>query len=58
MKVKQGGEELEVRYILEGSVRSSGDRLRLIVRLFDAMKSHHMWVENYERDRKEDAECN
>ena len=50
VKVKQVSEELGVRYVLEGSVQSSGDRVRITVQLIDALTGHHLWAERYERD--------
>ena len=42
-------EELGVRYVLEGSVQKSGDRVRITAQLIDALKGHHLWAENYDR---------
>jgi TolB-like protein len=42
--------ELNVSYILEGSVQRYGDKARIIVQLIDAINDDHIWVENYERD--------
>ncbi len=50
VKVKQVSEELGVRYVLEGSVQRSGDRLRINAQLIDALKGHHIWAERYDRD--------
>lgn len=52
-KVKQVAEELGVRYVLEGSVRRSGDRIRITAQLIDALTGHHLWSERYERDLKD-----
>ncbi|MEA3002455.1 MAG: hypothetical protein QOH81_1243 [Sphingomonadales bacterium] len=41
--------ELGARYILEGSVRKSGDRIRVIVQLSDGATGSHLWAERYER---------
>jgi adenylate cyclase len=41
--------ELDVRYILEGSVRSSSTRLRVSVKLLDAVEDYNIWAENYDR---------
>jgi len=50
VKVKQVSEELGVRYVLEGSVQKSGDRIRINAQLIDALKGHHIWAERYDRD--------
>ena len=47
--VKQIGRELGVRYVLEGSVRRAGERVRIGVQLADARTGHEIWVERYER---------
>lgn len=44
---------LGVRYVLEGSVRRSGDRLRITAQLIDATTGGHLWAERYDRDLKE-----
>jgi adenylate cyclase len=53
VKVKQVSEELGVRYVLEGSVRRSGDKVRITAQLIDAMTGYHLWAERYDRDLKE-----
>jgi adenylate cyclase len=50
VKVKQVSEELGVRYVLEGSVQRSGDRIRINAQLIDALKGNHIWAERYDRD--------
>jgi adenylate cyclase len=47
--VQQVAEELGVRYVLEGSVQRSGDRLRVTSQLIDALMGHHLWSEKYDR---------
>jgi adenylate cyclase len=47
---KQIGRELGVRYVLEGSVRRSGNRLRVNAELIDAATDAHLWVERFDRD--------
>jgi eukaryotic-like serine/threonine-protein kinase len=42
------GRQLGVRYALEGSVRKSGDELRIAARLIDAVSDEHLWTETYE----------
>jgi adenylate cyclase len=46
-------EELGVRYVLEGSVQRSADRVRITAQLIDALAGHHLWAERYDRDLKE-----
>ena len=50
--MQQVGKELGVKYVLEGSVRKSGDRVRIMVQLIDAQTGHHLWAERYDRDLK------
>jgi adenylate cyclase len=47
---KQLGRELGVRYVLEGSVRRSGNRVRVTVQLIDAETDAHVWAERFDRD--------
>src|SRR5262245_12411348 len=47
--VKQVAEELGVGYVLEGSVRKSGDRVRITAQLNDAATGSHIWAERYDR---------
>jgi TolB-like protein/class 3 adenylate cyclase len=47
--VKQVGRELGVRYLLEGSVRKSGSRLRISAQLIDAGSGAHIWADRYDR---------
>ena len=44
------GSELGVRYVLEGSVRKSGSRVRITAQLIDAESGKHLWAERYDRD--------
>ena len=48
--VKQVGRELGVRYVVEGSVRKAGNRVRINTELVDAATGHHIWAEGYERE--------
>ena len=48
--VKQVGREQGVRYVLEGSVRKAGKRVRVTAQLVDAANGHHLWAERYDRD--------
>jgi adenylate cyclase len=50
VKVKQVSEELGVRYVLEGSIQRSGDRIRINAQLIDALTGRHIWAERYNRD--------
>ncbi|MDI2078007.1 adenylate cyclase, partial [Bradyrhizobium sp. Mp27] len=47
--VRQVGRELNVRYVLEGSVQRSGNRLRMNVQLIDAQSGQHLWAERFEK---------
>ena len=53
VKVKQVSEELGVRYVLEGSVQRSGDRVRITAQLIDALTGNHLWAKRYDRDLKD-----
>ena len=48
--VKQVGRDLGVRYVVEGSVRRAGDRVRITAQLVDAATGNHIWAERYDRD--------
>ena len=48
VKVQQVAEELGVRYVLEGSVRRAGDKVRISAQLIDATKGGHLWAERYD----------
>ena len=50
---RQIARELRVRYVLEGSVRRAGDRLRISAQLIDAESGSHRWAERYDRDVKD-----
>ena len=47
--VRQVARELNVQYVLEGSVRRSGDRLRVTAQLIEAVTGNHIWAERYDR---------
>jgi adenylate cyclase len=51
--VKQVSRELGVRYVVEGSVRRSGESVRITAQLIDATTGHHVWAENYDRKMSE-----
>jgi adenylate cyclase len=48
--VKRVARELGVRYVLEGSVRKGGNRVRITGQLIDAISGAHIWAERYDRD--------
>jgi adenylate cyclase len=50
VKVQQVAEELGVRYVLEGSVKKSGDKIRITAQLIDALNGHHLWAKRYDRN--------
>jgi len=50
VNVQQVARELGVRYVLEGSVRKVGHRVRITAQLIDATTGHHLWAERYDRD--------
>jgi adenylate cyclase len=49
VKVQQVAEELGVRYVLEGSMEISKDRMRVTAQLIDAISGTHLWVEQFDR---------
>jgi len=51
--VRQVGRELGVRYVLEGSIRRAGDRVRITAQLIDAATGAHRWAERYDRELKD-----
>jgi adenylate cyclase len=53
VKVQQVAEELGVQYVLEGSVRKSGEQVRITAQLTDALTGHHLWAERYDRNPKD-----
>jgi TolB-like protein len=48
--IKQIGRDLGVRYVLEGSVRRAGSRVRITAQLIEAATGAHLWAERYDRD--------
>jgi adenylate cyclase len=50
VKVQQVAEELGVRYVLEGSVRRGGGKVRINAQLIDARRGTHIWADRYDRD--------
>jgi len=53
VKVKKVGKELGVQYVIEGSVRRVGERVRVTAQMIDALKDRHMWAERYDREFKD-----
>jgi adenylate cyclase len=51
--VKTLSAELGVRYVVEGSVRKAGNRVRVSVELVDATSGHHVWAEHYDRELRD-----
>jgi adenylate cyclase len=49
VKVQQVGRELGVKYVLEGSVRKTEDKVRITAQLVDAQTGNHLWAERYDR---------
>src|SRR5262245_17546755 len=47
--VRRIGQELSVRYVLQGSIRRDGERLRMTAQLIDALSGAHRWAERYDR---------
>ena len=50
VKVQEVAREFGVDYVLEGSVRKAGDRIRVTVQLIDAETDRHVWAERYDRE--------
>jgi adenylate cyclase len=50
VEVRQVGRELGVRYVLEGSLRKSANRIRVTAQLVEAETGSHVWAERYDRD--------
>jgi TolB-like protein len=51
--VRQIGEELRVRYVLEGSVLADATRVRVNVQLVDALTDEHVWAERFDKERRD-----
>ncbi len=51
--VRKVAGELGVRYVLEGSVRKAGSRVRVTAQLIDAATGHHVWAERYDREMED-----
>jgi len=52
-KIQDVGRELGVEYVVEGSVRRAGDRVRITAQLIDAASGSHVWAERYDRELKD-----
>lgn len=50
VKIRQVAEDLGVRYVLEGSVRRSGEQIRITAQLIDALTGNHIWADRYDQD--------
>jgi adenylate cyclase len=48
--IKEVGRKLRVRYVMEGSIRRTGDRVRITAQLIDAQSGAHVWAEHFDRD--------
>ncbi|MBI3706658.1 MAG: hypothetical protein HY246_03090 [Proteobacteria bacterium] len=53
VNVTEVGRELGVRYVIEGSIRKAGERVRITAQLIDASSGLHVWAERYDRDLKD-----
>ena len=51
--VKQVAEEMGIQYVLEGSIRLSGEKVRITAQLVDAIKGNHLWADRFDRDLKD-----
>ena len=51
--VRKVAHELGVRFVLEGSVRKAGNRVRVTAQLIDAETGHHVWAERYDREMED-----
>ena len=50
VKVQQVGEDLKVSYVIEGSVRRAGDKVRVTAQLIDALTGDHVWADRYDEE--------
>jgi len=53
VKVQQVAEEMGVRYVMEGSIRREGNRIRIMAQLIDALTGLHLFSERYDREAKD-----
>jgi adenylate cyclase len=50
VKVQEIGRELGVRFVLEGSIRKAGNRVRITAQLVDAQSGGHLWADRFDRE--------
>jgi adenylate cyclase len=50
VNIQDVAKEFRVQYVVEGSVRKAGSRVRITVQLIDAARDHHVWAERYDRE--------
>jgi adenylate cyclase len=53
VKIQEVAKDLGVRYVLEGSIRRGGDKIRLSAQLIDGKTEHHVWADSYDRELKD-----
>ncbi len=53
VKVREVGQDLGVRYVLEGGVQRAGSRVRITAQLVDARTGYHIWAERYDREARD-----
>ena len=53
VKVQQVSREMGAKYVLEGSVRSAGERVRITAQLVDGTTGQHLWADRYDRELKD-----
>jgi adenylate cyclase len=53
VKVQKVAEDLGVRYVLEGSIQKTGQKVRVTTQFIDALKGYHIWSERYDREMKD-----
>ena len=53
VKIQKVAEDLGVKYVMEGSVQRTADRIRIIAQLIDATTGHHIWSERYDREQED-----
>jgi adenylate cyclase len=53
VKIQEVSKELGVRYVLDGSVRQDGDKVRILAKLIDAEQGYNIWTETYDREKRD-----
>jgi len=53
VKVQQVSQEMGAKYVLEGSVRSAGERVRVTAQLIDGVTGQHLWADRFDRELKD-----